>query len=156
MDDFDLVEQYHIPKKCSKCGGVMVFKGVGEYQCEDCHFLDYDDYGKVRAYIETHNGATAVEIEAAIGVSQKTIRRLLREARIQVAEGSKSFLHCEICGKEIRSGRYCTQCEMMLHRNVEEKQRELIRRDMKGYGAASSPDAGANGQRRFLRDENER
>ena len=37
---------YHRPIKCEKCGGIMVFKGVGEYQCEDCKFVAYDDYGK--------------------------------------------------------------------------------------------------------------
>lgn len=150
MVGLDLVEQYHIPRTCRECGGVMVFKGVGEYQCENCGFLDYDDYGKVRAYIEEHNGATAMEIEAAIGVSQKTIRRLLRESRIQVAEGSKSFLHCERCGQPIRSGRYCPQCEMTIHRNMEEKQREQLRRDTKGYSKAHTGD---DGHRRFVRGE---
>ncbi len=146
MDRLDMFD--HIPKVCQKCGGVMVFKGVGEYQCEKCNFLDYDDYGKVRAYIEQHRGATAMEIEAAIGVPQKTIRRLLRESRIQVAEGSKSFLHCEICGQPIRSGRFCPQCEVAVHRNMEEKQREQLRRDKKGYGS----ETGGEGQRRFMRE----
>ena len=41
---------------CKKCGGIMVFKGVGEYHCEDCNAVDYDDYGKVRLYIEEHDG----------------------------------------------------------------------------------------------------
>jgi len=151
MDGLNLVEQYHIPRVCQKCGGVMVFKGVGEYQCEDCGFLDYDDYGKVRMYIEEHNGATAMEIEMAIGVSQKTIRRLLKESRIQVAEGSRSFLHCERCGQPIRSGRYCSQCETAIHRKVEEEQREQLRRDMKGYSKAAA--GGEDGQRRFIRGE---
>ena len=29
-------DQYNIPTTCAQCGGVMVFKGVGEYQCEVC------------------------------------------------------------------------------------------------------------------------
>ena len=45
---------YHRPVLCEKCGGLMIFKGVGEYQCEDCKFVAYDDYGKTRLYIEKH------------------------------------------------------------------------------------------------------
>lgn len=143
------IDQYHIPYECKQCGGVMVYKGVGEYQCEECGFEDYDDYGKVRLYIESHRGATAAEIEAEVGVSQRSIRQMLRESRIEVAEGSKVFLHCEICGKEIRSGRFCPECEMKVHRNLEEEQRERLRKDAKGYGLQQEGD---EGQKRFTRE----
>lgn len=145
-----MVDYYHVPQTCKKCGGVMIYKGVGEYHCEDCGYVDYDDYGKVRLYIEAHKGATAAEIEAEIGVSQRTIRHMLRESRIEVAEGSKIFLRCEICGKDIRSGRFCTECEMKVHRNMEEQQRETLRRDSKGFGMHQG---GEEGQRRFRREK---
>ena len=37
------LDMYNIPRVCKECGGVMVFKGVGEYHCEDCGAVDYDD-----------------------------------------------------------------------------------------------------------------
>ncbi len=148
MDGLDLLEYYHIPRTCQKCGSVMIFQGVGEYCCEKCNFVDYDDYGKVRKYLETHKGATALEVESATGVSQRTIRRLLKESRIEVADGTRSFIHCELCGKEIRSGRYCPQCEINFHRNLEEQQRKQLHKDMKGYGNGNSAE---EGQRRFSR-----
>lgn len=147
MDGF--ANYYHVPRACKRCKGVMVYKGVGEYKCEDCGFVDYDDYGKVRLYIEEHHGATAAEIEAAVGVSQKTIRQMLRESRIEIAEGSRSFIHCEICGKEIRSGRYCPECEAKVHLSLEAEQRELHRRNEKGYGRQEEGD---EGHRRFMRE----
>lgn len=150
MDGFGIISHYHIPRVCKQCGGVMVYKGVGEYQCEDCSFVDYDDYGKVRLYIESHKGATAAEIEAAVGVSQRTIRQMLRESRIEVAEGSKMFLRCELCGANIRSGRYCAECEMKVHRNMEQQQREQLKKDMKGYSRQRNGD---EGHRRFMRDK---
>lgn len=150
MGRLNVNEYYHIPSVCQECGGVMIFKGVGEYQCEDCGSLAYDDYGKVRCYIEKHVGATAAQTEAATGVSQKTIRRLLKESRIQVAQGSRSFLHCELCGTEIRSGRYCFQCEVVYRHKMEEQQREMLRRDLKGYDIGNK---GELGQRRFMRGE---
>lgn len=141
-------DAYNIPRLCEKCGGVMVFQGLGEYRCEDCGELAYDDYGKVRAYIEEHRGATAAQIEEAIGVSQKTIRRLLKDGRLEVAEGSRTFLQCEICGKTLRSGRYCPECEMKVHRNIEAKQREMAHKDLQGFSMGKK---GEEGQKRFTR-----
>ncbi len=145
----NLLDYYHVPRNCVKCGGVMVFVGVGEYHCEDCGEVAYDDYGKVRLYIEGHVGATVSEVEEATGVPRRTIRRMLKEGRIEVAEGSKTFLLCEVCGKAIRSGRYCPECEAKVHRSMEEKQRAQLAKDLKGYSLGQS---GEEGQRRFVRE----
>lgn len=139
----------NIPRVCKKCGGVMVFQGLGEYQCEECGELAYDDYGKVRNYIEENKGATAAQIENAIGVSQKTIRSLLREGRLEVAEGSRTFLQCDICGKPIRSGRFCPECETKMHRKLETAEREKPRRkEVQGFGSNQQVD---EGQFRFVK-----
>lgn len=102
---------YHKPDTCTICGGIMMFKGVGEYHCDMCGRIAYDDYGKVRCYIEEHPGANATQIEAGTGVSQKHIRQLLREARIEIASNSSTFLKCELCGAPIRSGVRCDKCD---------------------------------------------
>ena len=146
------VEKYNIPKVCKECGGVMIFKGVGEYHCENCDAVDYDDYGKVRGYIEEHRGATAAQIESAVGVSQRTIRRLLKDGRLEVAEGSKAYLRCELCGKQIRTGQYCPECEIKAHRKLEEKQRELINQNARGFGMDHQKKA-EEGQKRFTRED---
>ena len=57
----------------------MIFKGVGEYHCENCRHVEYDDYGKVRLYVEKHRGATSSEVSMQTGVSQKAIRQKLKE-----------------------------------------------------------------------------
>ena len=78
LEAITLLDIYHRPTQCSICGGLMVFKGVGEYECEDCKNRDYDYYGKVRLYVEKHHGATAIEVERETGVSQKAIRQMLK------------------------------------------------------------------------------
>lgn len=143
-----LINYYNVPTTCTECGGVMVFVGVGEYHCEDCGVVAYDDYGKVRLYIEGHKGATAADVEKGTGVHQRTIMRMLKEDRIEVAEGSRAVLHCEMCGKELKSGRYCPECAVKAHRKIEEAQRALLHKDVKGYGAQME---GEEGQRRFMR-----
>lgn len=151
MDGFELENYYHIPYTCKKCSGVMVYQGVGEYKCEDCGYLDYDDYGKVRSYIEKHRGATAMEIERAIGVSQRSIRRMLKDDKIEVASEFSMFLHCELCGKSLRSGKFCAECERKMHQKLEEKMKQdrKLRKDMKGYGLQNEED----GRMRYLHDE---
>lgn len=146
------VNTYNRPTYCSECGGVMVFKGVGEYQCEKCGYVDYDDYGKVRGYIEKHMGANAAEASKATGVPQKSIREMLKEARLEIAPNSTFFLRCEICGAAIRWGRFCQKCEMAHHRDIEEMARKSRHHDDM-YGYSTERRRGEEGAKRFKREE---
>ncbi|MDD3369422.1 MAG: hypothetical protein PHP50_11160 [Lachnospiraceae bacterium] len=145
------IDEYNRPSTCKECGGVMVFKGVGEYQCEDCGALDYDDYGKVRNYIEEKKGGTAFDIEQATGVSQKKIRMMLREGRLEVAMDSKSFLKCEICGVNIRSGRLCPKCELNVHRQLESEQRTMRVQNSTMSGVSGQAGDVESGAKRYTR-----
>lgn len=144
------MEVYDVPTACKKCGGVMVYRGLGEYCCEDCRTLDYDNYGKTRNYIEQNPGASAVDVEKKAGVSRSAIREMLKEARFEVKDGAKSFLRCESCGKELQSGRYCRECEKSIHLAIEKEQRERIRENMHGFAVYKG---GEEGQRRFVRNK---
>lgn len=147
--DFQDLDVYNRPKECPECGGVMVFKGCGEYKCEDCRYVAYDDYGKVRNYVEKHAGSTAAQVSEATGVKQKTIRTMLKESRLEIADGSNSFLKCEMCGVNIRSGRVCTKCELAYNRSVEENARRKHEKMMAGFGAEHP--TGEDGAKRFTR-----
>jgi hypothetical protein len=149
MADFiELENYYHVPKLCEECGGVLIFDGVGEYHCEQCYHVQYDDYGKVRKYIEAHPGVNSSEVETATGVSGRAIRRMLKENRIEVTADSRITLFCEYCSAPIRSGRLCSECEKKFHRKLENEQRQKIVHEFKGYG---SQHGGDEGQRRFVR-----
>lgn len=129
--------------------GTLVYKGVGEYQCENCMAIEYDDYGKVRKYIEEHRGATVRDIEQATGIRQRTVMQLLKDDRIEVAQNSKLFLHCEICGQDIRSGSICNRCEAEKQRNIQNNEKAFRKSSVKGYGMGMK---GESGQRRFERE----
>ena len=148
MNSWEL-DYYERAYTCEKCGNDMIFKGVGEYQCEKCNHIMYDDYGKVRLYIETHRGATAAEVESNTGVSQKAIRRMLRESRLEIAEESKLFLFCEICKKAIRSGTLCTECTRLYGNKVVEK--TGMKHSLHGY-STSKPNV-QDGEKRFIRKD---
>lgn len=144
------LSKINMPTYCAECGGVMIFKGVGEYKCEDCGYLDYDDYGKVRNYIEHNPGATSAMASAATGVSQKSIRNMLKEERLEIAANSQVFLKCEICGEQIRTGRFCKRCETSYHRSIEEQARTSKNVNLSGF--STELPKGEEGAKRFRKD----
>ncbi len=139
------------PTLCKACSGVLVYKGIGEYKCEECGALEYDDYGKVRNYLEKHRGANVAEISGATDVSHKAIREMIKERRFEIVDNRGGYLRCEICGEGITSGRLCSKCEESYHRDVEAKAREDRKKGMTmtGYGEAST---GERGSKRFTRE----
>ncbi len=147
FDDFDV---YNRPQECPMCGGVMIFKGCGEYKCEQCKHIEYDDYGKVRNYIEKNKGVTAAQAAQATGVNQKTIRTMLKEGRLEIAPGSNAYLKCEICGVSLRSGRVCPRCEVEFNRRMEAKLHERHSKMMSGFGLGAG---GEEGAKRFIREK---
>ena len=128
--------KYGRPAACSKCGGELKYTGVGEYECTECRNLELDDYGKVRSYIEKNHGATQSQVSLATGVSVNKIRQMLRDEKIEVAATSHVFLHCEICGTEIRSGKYCPACELKVKAEGEAKKHVST---VQGFGKAAKP-----------------
>lgn len=146
IDNIDIISSYE-PKKCSNCGEKMKFKGLGEFVCENCGIQEYNDYGKVRNYIEAHRGCNAIEIEAATGVPRKAIHQMLREERIEVTKDSKVFLKCEHCGKDILTGRYCEKCENII-KGFSEKKPER-KSSVKGFGKSTA--STLDGEIRFKR-----
>lgn len=86
-------ENYHAPVKCSKCGGISLnYNGLGEYCCEKCGYLEYDDYGKVRNYLEHQKKAPIAVISRDTGVSKAIIRQMVEENRFELTSASKKTL----------------------------------------------------------------
>jgi hypothetical protein len=137
------------PAHCGDCKGIMVFQGLGQYKCEDCGLNELDDYGYARNYIEKNPGANVSEISDKTGVSRKSINNMVKEGRFEITKESRTFLLCEVCGINIRSGRVCKNCETAYHKNYEE---DIRRTNIKsGYGKAERPED-AQGSKRFNRE----
>ena len=102
------------PEICELCGGKMFYMGSGTYQCEDCHNIVMDDFGKVKAFLEENGASPAVVISESTGVPLDIINIYLRTGRLEIPEGSKYFINCERCGCSIRYGRFCPECAKIL------------------------------------------
>lgn len=98
------------PITCSKCGASLFYKGSGKYICKSCDNVEYDDFGKVKIYLDEHGVSTMGTIAADTGVSIEKLNIMLREGKVEIPDGSKYFIKCESCGCSIRYGHYCPDC----------------------------------------------
>ncbi len=64
---------------CEKCGSRLDYRGLGEYCCPECGEICYNDYGKVRNYVEENPTATIKNISIATGVTKEKIREFINE-----------------------------------------------------------------------------
>lgn len=105
---------------CPKCGTEYEYLSMGEYRCPKCGHTDKDDYGKVRDFIEENGPSSALVIARGTGVSMIKIKQFLRQGRIEIPDGSNSYIKCEKCGEaDIRFGRFCPDCARELARELE-------------------------------------
>ena len=148
-----VLDDYHRPTVCKECEGIMVYRGIGEYRCEDCGKVAYDDYGKVRNYLEKYKGANVTEISTYTGVSHKKIREMVKENRFEVIDERMGFVKCESCGVNIKSGRLCQNCEISYHRKIEEDARSMRKHTIEGGSVMVTE---ATGSKRFTRKDKEK
>ncbi len=66
-----------IPLECEYCGGGVQLKSIGVYVCVKCGRENYDDFNKVRNYLEQHGPAPAVIIAKHTGVSRASIEHFI-------------------------------------------------------------------------------
>lgn len=147
MDTLLLGMDLHKPYSCKECDGELEYLGLGEYKCKKCNAVMYDDYGKVRNFLERNRGANLTETAMATGVTKNVIRTFLREEKIEIAPDSAVFLHCEACGTPIRSGMFCSACASRRSSMAQSTSTRQTQNNIQGFGKASSD---ASGARRFV------
>lgn len=98
----DTLIKYDRAKICPKCGELMRYAFGEVFKCDNCGAEELTSFGKVRKYIEDHGPSNAANISDGTGVPVSTINRYLREGRIEIPDGSDSYIKCEDCGAEIR------------------------------------------------------
>ena len=103
-------------KICEKCGRIFQ-SSFGSDVCPQCENVFDDDYHKVRDYLYDHPGAAEQEIRKEFpDVTHKDIMNWLRSGKLSIADSSKVRLTCEQCGKVIREGYYCEECQRIVDR----------------------------------------
>lgn len=137
MSRFEDVFLESVPYKCEECGGGMMYKGGGSYECVECGKIALDAFGKVKEFLEKNGGAQPMLVIAEeTGVPAELLNKMLKDGRLQIPPGCKIFLRCEKCGCAIRSGRFCTRCELDtfhgIQRLMEEEKNERKNSEKRG------------------------
>lgn len=95
--------------ECARCH--RFFERVSfETVCPICFPIEEEEFAKIKEYLTLHPGASSNEIMQKLNVGLKSIRRYLKEERLEIVGDSKGFIKCELCGKSINSGRFCDAC----------------------------------------------
>lgn len=112
-------------KNCKICGRVFT-SVINEDLCRNCREMEEKEFNRVKEYLYENPGATLTEIVTALGVSVKKIKKYLREGRLEIlGEGGNIILECERCGKAIKTGRFCNECQRELSIDLRETAGQL-------------------------------
>lgn len=105
-------------RNCRKCGRLFNYIG-GMPICPVCKEKEEEVFKRVKEYLYQNPGATMSEVSQALDVSVEQIKNFLKEGRLEiVGDNPNMVLECEICGKSIKTGRYCNECSKTLSKEL--------------------------------------
>jgi flagellar operon protein (TIGR03826 family) len=101
-------------RNCRKCGKIFSYFG-GPPICPACKQTEEEDFKNIKNYLYKNPGASLSQVAVDLEISVEKIKRFLKEGRLEITtDEGNLFLECESCGKSIRSGKYCSDCERNL------------------------------------------
>lgn len=101
-------------RNCRKCGKIFNYMG-GAPICPACREKEEEDFQRVKKYLYENPGASLTQVSTELEISVEMIKRFLREGRLEIANDEGNLvLECENCGRSIKTGRFCPDCERNL------------------------------------------
>ncbi len=105
-------------RNCRKCGKIFTYLS-GSPICPACKQMDEEDFKRIKEYLYDNPGAGLSQVSVELDIGVEKIKRFLKEGRLEiVSQDGNLFLECESCGRSIKSGRYCEDCERDLASNL--------------------------------------
>lgn len=112
-------------RNCKKCNALFNYYS-GYPLCPKCKVEDEREFRKVRDYIKSNPGVNIEEVSNVLEISRQQIIRYVKEERLEIYEQSSVFLICEMCGCNIRTGRYCSKCKEKLEIEIKRLENEAL------------------------------
>jgi len=98
-------------RNCRRCGKLFSYLG-GPPICAACREKDEEDFKRVKEYLYQNPGATMSDVSLALDISVERIKTYLKQGRLEiVGDEANIVLECENCGKSIKTGRFCDECQ---------------------------------------------
>ena len=111
-------QKYERTKICPDCGINMKYMFGEQFRCPQCGRTELSEFGKVKEFLEKAGPQPAIVISDETGVSLEYVNMLLRQGRIEIPDGSDTYIKCQKCGTDIRYGRYCPDCMLKIAKSV--------------------------------------
>lgn len=97
-------------RNCSKCGKIFNYV-AGKPVCQTCRKTLEEKFKETRLYIKKNVSASIAEVSQECDVDTKQIKQWVREERLSFSDSSSVGIDCEVCGKSIKTGRFCGECK---------------------------------------------
>ena len=104
-------------RNCVKCGKMFNYI-TGAPICPVCKSQLEDQFQITKKYIRDNPNANISQVADACDVTIKMIHQWVREERLIFTEGSAVGIECELCGRTIRTGKYCDKCKYDIQHNL--------------------------------------
>ena len=112
-------------RNCKRCGRIFNYIG-GVPLCQACRDQDEEDFKRIKEYLYKNPGSPMSLVASELDVSVEKIKRFLKEGRLEIVGDEPNFvLDCESCGKPIKTGRFCSECEKDLARGFKSAARSI-------------------------------
>lgn len=111
-------------KNCPGCGRLYIDSGSGI--CPDCYRKELEAEEAVAAYVREHQGANIAEVCEATGISERVVRRMIRQGRFANIPGANLQYPCVKCGAMIDHGDYCSTCQRQVTADLIAQQKAII------------------------------
>lgn len=104
-------------KNCTKCGKIFNYV-MGPTVCPECKKSLEEKFKEARVFIRKNPDANMSDVAQACNTDIKQIRQWIREERLSFSKDSAIGIDCEMCGKTIKTGRYCADCKKEVTHNL--------------------------------------
>lgn len=136
-------------RNCRRCGKIFNYIG-GQPICQVCREQDEEDFKRVKEFLYKNPGASLSEVSAALEISVEKIKQYLKDGRLEIINNEGNMvLECEMCGKAIKTGRFCDDCSKGLSRDFASTAKDIS----SGLSAAEENKKKAIGMRYLSKDD---
>jgi flagellar operon protein (TIGR03826 family) len=97
-------------KNCKKCGKLFSYIG-GSFICPACKDEEEALFQAIKKYLRENPGASVSQVSSELGIGIERIKKFLKDGRLEIiGDDGQPALICERCGKPIKTGRFCEDC----------------------------------------------
>ena len=64
---------------CPEREGEFEYQGLGKFKCKKCGYIELNNYGKVKEYIDKHENVTLLELAHSTGLRFSEVRDIMKE-----------------------------------------------------------------------------